>query len=309
MNFPVATSGVTPNLFLVGMPRCGTTTLYAYLRRHPQVFTSWYKEIQYFGEDLQRHSRISAKAYAALFCAAGRYAWRLDASTTGMLSARAAEEIHAYNPEARVLIGLREPGAWLASMHGALVTWREEERPFAQALAVVATRVNCPRAGCLDYHQYWRNALALPQRVQRYRELFGERVFIYSVDELGDAAFYARLCAWLGVAPIAAQPEWDNARARLKYWRRIPDWLSGRARRKAVEALLDVAPVLAQPAYALYRPVRALLLRVMNGAPEVPPVQDYVLDAQQKAELLAMVQELERVCGRDFSGWKTRLSA
>ncbi len=30
--------GPIPNLFIVGAPKCGTTSLYEYLRQHPQIF-------------------------------------------------------------------------------------------------------------------------------------------------------------------------------------------------------------------------------------------------------------------------------
>ncbi|NBO18219.1 MAG: hypothetical protein EBV03_03150 [Proteobacteria bacterium] len=316
MNFPATKSDSwqdeRANLFLVGMPRCGTTALYAYFRRHPQVFASWLKEIQFFGDDLDRYSRISPAGYVALFAGAGRYAWRLDASTTGLMSARAAGEIHAYNPQARIVIGLREPGQWLASMHGVLTTWREEERPFAQALVQPATRENTPRAGCLDYHQYWRNAMALPQQVQRYLEVFGpEQVFVYLLEDLRQPeVFYARLCAWLNIGYAPPQPGHANARETLKYWPRIPNWLSGRARRRGLEALLHSAPQLAKPAYALYRLFRALMLRLLNGGgPGTPPVPDYTMTPQQRQELLAMLDALEGVCGRDLSGWRAGLRA
>jgi len=31
---------IKPNLFIVGAPKCGTTSLYEYLRTHPAVFMS-----------------------------------------------------------------------------------------------------------------------------------------------------------------------------------------------------------------------------------------------------------------------------
>jgi hypothetical protein len=37
-----------PNLFIVGAPRSGTTSLYNYLKQHPEVFMSPAKEPHYF---------------------------------------------------------------------------------------------------------------------------------------------------------------------------------------------------------------------------------------------------------------------
>ena len=37
-----------PNFVVIGAARCGTTSLYAYLREHPQIFMSPEKETDYF---------------------------------------------------------------------------------------------------------------------------------------------------------------------------------------------------------------------------------------------------------------------
>src|SRR5438034_4040769 len=41
-----------PDLFIVGAPKCGTTALYEYLRRHPSIFMSRIKEPHFFAKDL-----------------------------------------------------------------------------------------------------------------------------------------------------------------------------------------------------------------------------------------------------------------
>ncbi|MFO7568735.1 MAG: sulfotransferase, partial [Smithellaceae bacterium] len=38
----------SPNLFIIGMPKCGTTALAAYLQKHPDVLMSVPKEPHYF---------------------------------------------------------------------------------------------------------------------------------------------------------------------------------------------------------------------------------------------------------------------
>ena len=40
-----------PDLFIVGAPKCGTTSLYEYLKGHPEVFMSPAKEPRYFAPD------------------------------------------------------------------------------------------------------------------------------------------------------------------------------------------------------------------------------------------------------------------
>src|SRR6476646_6276197 len=41
-----------PNLFIVGAPKAGTTSLYEYIAGHPQVYMSPFKEPMYFCPDV-----------------------------------------------------------------------------------------------------------------------------------------------------------------------------------------------------------------------------------------------------------------
>ena len=60
-----------PNFFIVGAPKCGTTSLHEYLQRHPDVFMPFYKEPHFFGSDLQgsrfRQFRDQPERYLKLF--------------------------------------------------------------------------------------------------------------------------------------------------------------------------------------------------------------------------------------------------
>ena len=38
----------TPNFFILGAPKCGTTSLHNYLNQHPDIYMSYKKEPHYF---------------------------------------------------------------------------------------------------------------------------------------------------------------------------------------------------------------------------------------------------------------------
>lgn len=40
-----------PNLFIIGAMKSGTTSLYAYLNSHPQIYMSEFKEPEYFAKE------------------------------------------------------------------------------------------------------------------------------------------------------------------------------------------------------------------------------------------------------------------
>jgi hypothetical protein len=41
-----------PNFFVVGAPRCGTTSLWSWLKAHPEIFMPAEKELFFFDSDL-----------------------------------------------------------------------------------------------------------------------------------------------------------------------------------------------------------------------------------------------------------------
>jgi hypothetical protein len=47
-----------PNFFIVGAPKSGTTSLYAYLGQHPQIYMSPVEEPSYFAPDQCRKNFI-----------------------------------------------------------------------------------------------------------------------------------------------------------------------------------------------------------------------------------------------------------
>lgn len=118
-----------PNLFLVGAPKCGTTSLYEYLRQHPQIFFPsaqgqdkyWQaKEPCYFCTDIAMAPTVSIKqrdAYLALYTGADGYAWRGDASACMLRSRTAPGLIKEFCSDARILITLRPPVAMMHSYH------------------------------------------------------------------------------------------------------------------------------------------------------------------------------------------------
>ena len=183
----------SPNLFLVGAPKCGTTSLYEYLRQHPQIFfpefdesdTDNYwkaKEPKFFCPDLEIKAACSIKnldEYLTLYAKGTGKSLRGDASVYYLSSEVAPELIKSFCPSARILIMLRPPVAMLRSYHKDLLrTGWEEIGDFHEAIAAsedrrrglqIPSRTATPRS--LDYLSISRFA---PQ-VERYLHAFGRQ--------------------------------------------------------------------------------------------------------------------------------------
>lgn len=99
-----------PNLFLVGCPRCGTTTLYQLLNSHPEIYMSPVKGPNYFGEypnrSFPRHHK-NKKKYLSLY-KNRKEKWLGDASHY-FISKTAPKRIKKFNPNSKILIILRKP--------------------------------------------------------------------------------------------------------------------------------------------------------------------------------------------------------
>jgi hypothetical protein len=133
---PVEASGPRPNFFIVGAPRSGTTAMYEYLRQHPDVFMPYRKEPVYFGSDLtKRPPFLDEAGYLKLF-GPGKGRSRLGEATVWYLySETAAAEIKAFDPDARIIIMLRDPVEMIYSLHSHwLFTGNEDIEDFGQAL-------------------------------------------------------------------------------------------------------------------------------------------------------------------------------
>jgi hypothetical protein len=112
---------VKPNFFIVGALKSGTTALYNYLKQHPQVYLPK-KEIYYFCHDLTfRTPPISESIYLGYYADVITQKAIGDASVHYLQSTEAAQKIKSFNPQARIIIMLRNPVEMVYSLHNHLV--------------------------------------------------------------------------------------------------------------------------------------------------------------------------------------------
>ncbi len=212
-----------PNLFLVGAPKCGTTSLYEYLRRHPQIFFPFndddyarVKEPNHFCpelEILEKDAIKGRKDYLDLYRGSERARWRGDASTNYLFSESAPERIKRFCPDAHILVMLRPPVDMMHSYHSELVRHHHEDiEDFHEALSASEDRRNGlripERTGvpkCLDYFAISRFA----DQVERYYHVFGKdtvKVMLLEDMVADPAATFRDILSFLDV-DMSFQPE------------------------------------------------------------------------------------------------------
>jgi hypothetical protein len=93
------------NLFIIGVNKSGTSWLYHILKQHPQVCMSDIKELYYFG----RVYPEKMDEYHSHFRFDHDYQYNGEATPTYYRNAGTAVQIKEYNPEARLLVIVRDP--------------------------------------------------------------------------------------------------------------------------------------------------------------------------------------------------------
>ena len=104
------------DFFIVGAPKAGTTSLYRYLSEHPQVEMSSQKEPDYFSDNAIHEQGIyygknrvnTLDKYESLFTQKESVVYG-DASVSYLFYDNVAKDIKNYNPNAKIIIMLRNP--------------------------------------------------------------------------------------------------------------------------------------------------------------------------------------------------------
>jgi hypothetical protein len=202
-----------PDTFIVGAPKSGTTSLYAYLDGHPQVYMSPVKEPLYFCPDARSsenrpNHRNEEAAYLALFSDATDELRLGEASTRYLVSREAPGLIRAFQPDAYIVAMLRNPVEMLHALHNERVSQAHEPiTDFAAALAAdderrdgVAARPDAPPLVWL-YLDYARYA----EQLERWYAAFGRaRVHVVVFDDFAadTPGAFRRVLEFLEIDPF-----------------------------------------------------------------------------------------------------------
>jgi len=206
-----------PNFFLVGQPKSGTTTLHYMLAQHPEIYMSPVKEPLFFSKDIIEQIDAFYKGkqfapyreltdYLSLFAAAKDEKILGESTTQYLYSKVAAQEIFKFNPQARILMILREPVSFLHSLHSQLlVEPAETVEDFETALSLESQR----RAGKnLPPFTQWPGKFLYSERVKyydqvsRYYDVFDKsqiQVIIYDDFKQDNAGVYRGVLEFLEV--------------------------------------------------------------------------------------------------------------
>ena len=182
-----------PNLFVVGAPKCGTTSFHAYLSQHSDVFTSQQKELHFFSrkclfasangpgdENALRDVAMEESEYLGHYVDAHQRI-RADVSPSYLYYDEIAPDIRSSSPDAQVVVLIRDPVEKAYSQYLHLVRDQREELSFEEALRAEPNRIE---AGWSDMWRYVESS-HFSKHIQTFLDVFGEdRVLILIREEL-----------------------------------------------------------------------------------------------------------------------------
>lgn len=295
-----------PNFFIVGAPKCGTTSLYNYLKQHPEIFMpDVIKEPHYFADDLHfRKYRITdLEQYLNLFAEAKNEKRIGEASAMYLYSNISAIKIKKFSPSASIIIMLRNPVEMIYSLHSQLLASLDEDiEDFKSALNFEKERkrgANIPRTltwavECL----YYRDVAKYAQQVQRYFDVFSRdkvQVIIYDDFKNNTESVYRETLRFLNVRQDF-QPVFKvlNPNKML--------------RNKALQNYLIETPQIVRWIGKALMPgpirgkMRETMMKLNTRYVERKPM-DPELRKSLIAEFAPEVEQLSELLGRDLSHW------
>jgi len=201
-----------PNFFIIGAAKSGTSSLYMYLKQHPEIYMSPVKEPHFFSFDAQSkltkgpgdpipNAITDFEQYRSLFDGVCDEKAIGEASTSYLYRPEAAHRIHDVLPGAKLIAILRNPAerAFSAYMH-VVRDGRETAGSFSEALKLEDAR----KKDNWDPIWHFTSVGRYYEQLARYYQRFSRdqiKIFLYQELLNRQQALLEESFRFLGVNP------------------------------------------------------------------------------------------------------------
>ena len=300
--------GKTPNFFVIGAPKCGTTALSEYLRQHPNVCFSTPKEPMFFNFEwpsLQIVTTVQRYLDCFAHCKNERIEAVGEGSALYLLSREAVPRIIDFNPSAKFIIMVRNPFQMVRSLHAQNLFYGDEDvESFEEAWDLQDTRANGQKIPANCRHPvllaYSRNC-KLGELVDRAFAVIPEKqrhVVVFD-DFVEDTEYaYKEVLRFLDL-PDDSRTSFPRVNERKQVrWRKLNSFLA-RPPHSLLNVSLRVKKLLGLRTLGIHR-----LIARMNSARMDPEVTNMQLKEKLAEAFLDDIRLLERLLGRNLDVWK-----
>ena len=192
---------------VAGVSRGGTTFLYHNLQLHPEIYLPARKETAYFAYNYEKGLDWFQRFYSGM--KSEKIA--LDICGVYFMDPEAISRMRAFNPEMKVILGIRQPLDWVYSMYGHYAS-HFDIPPFREFLQ-----------GCTIHREgeHYRLEFAggkIERTVKDYAAAFGDNLLVYDFGMLEDNALslLRRIETFLGIAPYYNEENFTNAKINVR---------------------------------------------------------------------------------------------
>lgn len=259
-----------PNFLVIGAAKCGTTSLYHYLKEHPEVYMSPIKEPNYFStdinpekfsrqyKDIEKRKRLNLDEYVkgdmnrevwgyfvreqhhytGLFKKVKNEKAIGEISNSYLFSKEAAANIKKTLPAVKLIAILRNPVDRIYSHYLANLRDGKTFKPFRQE---VEEDMQKPEKGWYISHCYFEMGLYYEQ-IKRYLDIFPEaqfRIFLYDELKNNPDNMLREVCQFLGIdASYRFNTSQKFNEAKIPKNEKLLYWLSNTGLKKNIYRLI-----------------------------------------------------------------------
>ena len=278
-----------PNFFICGFPKCGTTTLYHWVKDHPSIFMPSVKE-PFFENRNDKAQMTPISKYEILFQEASPMHKAIgDASTNLIYSAKAVQAACRYSPDCRFVVCLRDPVELAISFFNQRKVAGLEPSSSIDNAASVTEPVDFPNIfGTIDYINFAKQGFHLNSLINNVGSDRVMCIYLSDMQKEPDR-IYMSLLNFLDIESVNKEEyrSFNQARSVRNFrLRRIERWVYGE-----LERTVGVPDWLRKAAHAL------------NRKPGRPPASP-ATRAWLRERLADDVVQLETLTGRDLTAWR-----
>ncbi|HZJ70223.1 MAG TPA: sulfotransferase domain-containing protein [Planctomycetota bacterium] len=200
-----------PDFLVLGAQKAGTTALYEYLRRHPQISGPSWKEVSFFDRHWARGESWYRGNFPNVARTRGKHVG--EASPSYVFHPLAPQRVQEVVPEARLVVLVRNPVDRALSQYNHEVALGREPLPFEEALDVEEERLRGeqermaadPRYFSREWWSHTYKARGrYAEQLERWLAVFPrEQLLVLPSDDLGSepARAHAQVLEFLGASP------------------------------------------------------------------------------------------------------------
>jgi Sulfotransferase domain len=221
-----------PSFFIIGAMKSGTSSLYEYLRTHPEICMSTIKETNYL--IAEKNWSKGLDWYLSLFPDRSRLCGEASAGYTKRhVFPGVPQRMHAIAPDARLIYVLRDPITRIVSHYVHACARGRERQSFTEA-------IKPPNNNYVLTSKYF-------YQIEAFREYFPEdRILIVSTDELEERTHQTvqAICRFIGANPDFQASGLDrrfNVSAENKHRTVVDTYVRDNRLRRVLNAVLPAA--------------------------------------------------------------------